>query len=181
MSARWLTLRVDTGFYLLLDDFPQLLDEEGSEFVAGTSYDGYQLVLELLAAISYRFGVEGGRFRGSVWNNTFPLVVEDHWEHSTVPAIRTYQLESSGFLFFPYTLADVRKVTRCGHSEVSFSVQSVPVIARLSHGREGFGLIGLPRSLDDEVRERLKDTGIPIVDDFTELGDYIDDDGTLTF
>lgn len=181
MKARLLTLRTEAGFYVLLDGDPQMLREDGDAFVAVTSYRGDQLVLELLAEISYRLGSERGRFRGSVWNSISPLVDEDHWDESDAPGIRTYHGASDGYVFFPYTLSDVRTVTRCGTPEVLISMESMNVTGRLSLGGQGFGLIGLPRSMDPVVRALLQQTSIPVVDDFEQLRDYIADDGTLTY
>jgi hypothetical protein len=181
VNPRYLTLRQAGSLYILLDACDVLLHEHGDAFVEITSFRSDQLVLEVLADACYRLASIHGRFRGEIWNTVMPLVPEDFWLESPDAGIRTWRRDGNAFNFFPYTLADVRAVTRCGRPEGVIKFDEGSCIVRLSHGGEGIAFIDLPLSRDETVFRVLEKTKVSIIRDFEPLRQYIAADGTLTY
>lgn len=180
-APRWLTLRKGGDFFVLIDG--GFADDAVDDFVARTGFTTWQYVTELLTVVTFHFGQTAAGFQGRCWNNTFPLVDEDCWTEAEAGGdeVRAWRRDDSGYLFTPYTLADLRTVTRCGAPEVFVESPATRFSARISMGRDGISFLSAPAEVERYVLDLLASQPTPVVRDFTDLAEFISEDGTLIF
>ncbi|HZO94764.1 MAG TPA: hypothetical protein VFB22_13545 [Candidatus Baltobacteraceae bacterium] len=177
---RLLTFSDQRGFFVLLDSDGGMLDADGDDFAARTGFAEWQVMRDIMARIGYRYGSLRGRYRGTILSDVMPLAPEDFWAEQDEPGIRTWRRDGAFFEFSPYTLADIRTVTRCGMVQLLFGAEAADVSLRLAMNENGFSCLNFPKQWVDGAIEMLSELGLPFVPEPT-LETYINRQGTITF
>jgi hypothetical protein len=173
----WYTHRENALYLLIEGDGNWLEDSKTSTFVATTGYLITQFAAELIATIAFKLGSINGRFYGSVTSTVYSLRDEDFWGESEAPTIRSWRREGPLFRYYPYTLADVRTATRCGHPAVDLDSGLTIVMSRSG---DGITFAPITRSTADTVLEMIGGYGIPTVENDAPFDGYIDESGYFT-
>lgn len=165
--------------YILVQGDGNWLDRpDVPTFVASTGYLVKQLVAELMALIAFELGSRNGRFHGSVLSASLSLCEQDWWAECETPGIRTWRRERDSFRYFPYTLSDIRTVTRCGDPFVETDSGTTIIMSR---GCDGLTVSPISPGAVETVLTLVRSFGIPAIADDDTLSDYIDIDGFFTF
>lgn len=173
----WYTHRNDALYILIEGDGNLLEDGKTSSFVAATGYLITQFAAELIATIAFELGSSGGRFHGSVISAVYPLCEEDFWGESEAPTIRSWRREGQVFRYYPYTLADLRAITRCGHPAVDLD-SGLSVV--MSRSGDGITFSPISHSTAAAVLEMIGRYRIPAVENDAPFEGYIDASGYFT-